>query len=695
MKHGRIEILILFFTGILIISVAAIGSITFKNLRVIEKQSEKIYEPNRTIFTLKLLLSELRNAENSMRSYALYNSSGYLKDYERSLEEINTCFDSLYIYQKNNSDTRCLLDSTEELVEQKISLLHRQLALRNEHKVINEVNKINVKLNQVAKTDTFIIKAKKPEGTEKRKGFFNKLFHRKEITSSSKEEKDSVVIVLNTGLVADVRSEVSKVKKNQAVMFAEIKEKELALLQEDKLIWLNLLNILTLLEGQQNDLLKSIAIGNIRQTDKTHNLTETFGALILILLCFLIVFSVYYFYFGKKYRAKLYLALNEANLLAKARETFLNTMSHEIRTPLNAITGFTEQLQNSSLNKEQKKHLDVVSSASKHLLNIINDVLDLSKIEAGKVHFEKIVFDPVEEIKEAFDLLKLNASEKDLETGLNFSPDVPKKLTGDPLRLKQVVLNLLSNSIKFTSKGFVKAQVFVEKSELNPDKQIDLCLTIEDSGIGISAEMLEEIFKDFTQGNTNTTRKYGGSGLGLSITKKMVELQCGEIKIESTINKGSKILVRIPYGLGPPSEMTEIDCDEHYIPQIPKGKKVLIADDETFNRALLIVILKRWDIAYEEAQTGTQVLDKISKHDFDIILMDVRMPEMSGIEASRKIRQLKNKEKANIPIIGITAGTSNEKKELCLEAGMNEVITKPYKENELLKVIERNLKRGA
>jgi signal transduction histidine kinase/CheY-like chemotaxis protein/CHASE3 domain sensor protein len=686
MKHLRIEILILLFTVILIISVVITGSETFNNLGKIEKQSEKIYKPNKTIFSLKLLLSELRNAENSMKSYSLFNNSEYLMNYLNSLEQIKTCFDRLHNYQKNNPEARALLDITENLVEQKIALLYRQLSLRDEEKVIDELKRINVKLKKVAQADTIVIKA--PETVpEKKRSFFNRLFGHKPQKKAKEVIKDSVRIVLNMGSVEDVKKEVKKVKKKQINLFAEMNGKEFALINEDKIIWQKLLSILTQLENRQNDLLKAIAGENINETNKTHRLTETFGILILMLLAFLLIFSLYYFYSGRKYRKELQASLNSAKLLAKARENFLATMSHEMRTPLNAISGFTEQLQSSEIKDSQKEQLNIISSASKHLLNLINDVLDLSKIEAEKIFFEKITFNPVIEIREALSFLQTRISDKKLKLYSDFSANIPPAFTGDPLRLKQVVLNLLSNSVKFTETGFIKIGVSTLQNLNGDDSQAMLCITVEDSGIGVSPDMLEEIFENFTQADSSITRKYGGSGLGLSITKKIVEMQYGEIKIESKINEGSKVTVKIPYGVNSPSPELQKSCDQKYISELPKGKKILIADDEEFNRALLISILKRWDIGYEEAQNGKEVLEKLDKNNYDLILMDVRMPEMDGIDACRQIRKLKSRQKSGIPIIGITAGTSFEKKELCLKAGMNKLITKPYKEHELIKVI--------
>jgi signal transduction histidine kinase/FixJ family two-component response regulator/CHASE3 domain sensor protein len=718
MGQRKIEILILLFTFILIISVSTIGTITFDNLKVIEKQSEKIYQPNNTVIHLKTLLAELRNAENCIKSYRLYNSSEYLAAYQDALEQVDICFASLYAYQTDNDEMTDLLDSTESLVEQKVLLLNRQLTMNNEQEVVDEVNKIITKLNKVRQVDTVILTKKpaeplmygndEPEAAvmpppEKKKNFFSRLFHRKEPkplavkneTAETEAENampapayDSVHVFLNKGSIEEVKTVVTRVKKNQTSLFSKMKEDEMKLIEEDKMIWAKLISIFNILETKQHNLIKAMAADNMMQSNKTHHLTKTFGILIMFMLCFLALFSLYYFHTGRVHREQLNKAAEESRTLARAREIFLANMSHEMRTPLNAITGFTEQLQSSPLNEEQKKQIDIVNSASRHLLNLINDVLDLSKIEADKIQFEQIAFNPVEEIRESAELLRPKAAYKNIETNVIIGPDIPSSIIGDPLRLRQVILNLLSNSIKFTDKGTINLLVSALKDNQNHSEKINLCVSVTDTGIGISKDMLDKIFDNFTQADTSIARKYGGTGLGLSITKKIVELQGGEIHIESELYKGTKISFRIPYPVNYSDVSKEPESQENYVPVNAKGKKVLIADDELFNRILLITILKRWEIEYDEARNGKEVLEKVSTGKYDLILMDVRMPEVSGIDAARQIREMKHNRNCATPIVALTAVTSSEKRDLCLAAGMNDLITKPYNEKELIKLIE-------
>jgi CheY-like chemotaxis protein len=220
----------------------------------------------------------------------------------------------------------------------------------------------------------------------------------------------------------------------------------------------------------------------------------------------------------------------------------------------------------------------------------------------------------------------------------------------------------------------------------------NLSVAVQDTGIGIAENMVDKVFENFVQADSSIIRKYGGTGLGLSITKKIVELQGGDIKVESALNKGTKITFRIPYKINS-EPVKEAAAEEKYLPTIAVGKKILIADDEAFNRALLITILKRWDIKYDEAENGRQVLELVKNNNYDLILMDLRMPEVSGIEATEQIRKMTDANKKATPIIALTAAVSDEKRKKCLDAGMNDLLTKPYKEAKLLRIIEQTISK--
>lgn len=680
----RAEITILLITVILIIAVLSVGSITFKNLKVIEKQSEKIMHPNRTLFNLKLLLAELRSAENCIRSYSLYHKQAYIEEYVRTTKAVNACMDSLFLYQKNDPEASHLLALTRHLVNRKLGLINQQLLLRNDERIIEEVNRINKKLNSLNSSDS-LLTVTPGAPSSKKQNVFQRWFGKKEKQESKKVQMLNAPAVVMPATVEEIRREVNTVKRNQRNRLKERNDQELRLIAEENSVWTKLLDILSRLEDQQNLKLQAIANDNLSETEDTHRLTAVFGLLILTLLCFLTVFTGFYFYTSRKQRDTLNIALNESKMLARAKESFLATMSHEMRTPLNAITGFTEQLETTRLDSEQKKQLDIVYAASKHLLNLINDVLDLTKIQSDNLKFEKIDFNTREVLSESFNFLKSRAEEKGLDVSLKVSSAVPDFVSGDPLRLRQVLINLFGNAIKFTSEGSVT--ITVDSENMGEKKLSYLKVSVKDTGIGIASDMKDKIFDTFTQADTSITRKFGGSGLGLSITKSIVELQGGKINVESEENKGTQISFIIPYEISSSPQPLSAQNEEQLNTLCLKGKKLLIADDETFNRLLLTTILKRFDVSWDEAENGNEVLDRVQNNSYDLILMDVRMPEMSGIDATIKIRELPNLQKSNVPVIALTAAALEEKREKCLNAGMNDVITKPFREKELLKAM--------
>jgi signal transduction histidine kinase/CHASE3 domain sensor protein/ActR/RegA family two-component response regulator len=679
----RAEITILLITVILIISVFGVGSITLKNLKAIEKQSEKIMQPNRTLYNLKLLLAELRSAENCIRSYSLYRKRKYIEEYVSAISAVNSCMDSLLVYQAGDEESAQLLSLTKHFVTRKLGLINQQLLLRNDEQIVNEVNRITAKLNQFHTAEHLKEVAESAPELKEKGNVLKKLF--------SKRHKEKSVVTTNIpnlpATVDDVKREVIKVKYNQRKKFRERNDAELKLIEEENMVWTKLLDVLSRLEDQQNLKLQAIANENLVETEATHRLTALFGFLILTLLCFLTVFTGYYFYTSRKQKEALKNALNESKVLARAKESFLATMSHEMRTPLNAIAGFTEQLENTKLDPEQKKQLDIVYAASGHLLSLINDVLDLTKIQTDNLKFEKINFNTRDVLHEAFNFLVSRAEEKGLDVSLKIASDVPNFVIGDPLRLRQVLINLFGNSIKFTQNGSVKIAVQSKVNEQGQQVYLEVC--VQDTGIGIATNMQDKIFDTFTQADTSITRKFGGSGLGLSITKSIVELQGGKINVESEENKGTKIIFVIPYQVCVVPAPSEAEKEERIDTTRLVGKKLLVADDENFNRLLLSAILKRYQLSWDEAENGRVVLEKVRANDYDLILMDVRMPDMSGIDATLEIRKMSEEVKASVPIIALTAAALEEKKEKCLSAGMNDVITKPFRERELMRAIVR------
>jgi CheY-like chemotaxis protein/nitrogen-specific signal transduction histidine kinase/HPt (histidine-containing phosphotransfer) domain-containing protein len=413
--------------------------------------------------------------------------------------------------------------------------------------------------------------------------------------------------------------------------------------------------------------------------------------LVAVLLLALVVVFIVARYIRKTIASQKALeqAKQEAEQLAQIKEIFTANVSHEIRTPLNAIYGFLEQVDMNSIEKENREKLKIVKTSSENLLRIVNDVLDFSKLQSGKMMLEKTHYSIRSLIEEVSLLFNESAIKNHSTLQLNIDPDVSDAYFGDPFRLKQVLINLVGNAIKFTLHGLILIDAYEEKKQKN---SVELVLRVSDTGIGIAPEKLEIIFDDFTQGDTDTTQKYGGTGLGLSIVKKILALFDGSIQVESSINKGSIFTCRIPQEIGNLSEIAYKSTQ--VFAQPPKELSqypILIADDEEYNRLLLKTILKKWNMPFEEAVNGTDAIEKLKSGRFTIALLDIRMPGINGLKAAKFIRETLKKNSRELPLIAITAAYSPEECEVYKKEGFSGIIRKPFSEMELLRTIVSQL----
>ncbi len=388
----------------------------------------------------------------------------------------------------------------------------------------------------------------------------------------------------------------------------------------------------------------------------------------------------------KKAEEALQKAIKAAEEAANAKSQFLSAMSHEIRTPMNAIIGLTDILLNLSHTEEVKEYLKSIRYSSDNLLMLVNDILNFNKTEIGKVAFEQIDFNLHEQIQELQKTQGLRAKAKQISFETIIKYDVPQMLVGDPYRLNQILINLIGNAIKFTEKGTVQLTVSVLKKE---DDKLTLRFEVEDTGIGIPEHKLEEIFERFTQASSDITRKYGGTGLGLAITKNLVLQQQGAIYVKSREGKGTLFTVELQFL----QSYEHIPLQTSGFDKKPLDKStILIVEDNPLNMLIMKKILDEWNVTYYEAQDGREALAIMKKQEVDMVLMDLHMPGMDGIQATAHIRN-KDTDVLNpdVPIIAFTADAFPETKIKVLEAGMNDFITKPFKKDELYTKLIRHL----
>ena len=372
----------------------------------------------------------------------------------------------------------------------------------------------------------------------------------------------------------------------------------------------------------------------------------------------------------------------------KSKSDFLANISHEIRNPLMSINGFAELLSDTALNQKQKEYIELMRFSGNHLLSIVNEVLDYSKIEAGKLKFESIKFKIDDLLKSLFHTHVIKANDKKISLNFNCRYDTPDLVFGDSTRLFQIISNLVNNAIKFTDNGSVNI-------ECNPfsksEDEIILKFTITDTGIGMPENQLHSIFDEFCQIDASINRKYGGTGLGLTIVKKLIELQGGTIEVKSQIGFGSEFIFYIPYKLKLSENVNGKDLGKNvYLNDVLRGKRVLLVEDSIVNQKLTNVILSQEKMYVDIADNGLIALEKLKQNSYDLILMDIQMPELDGISASIIIRE---EMCINTPIIAMTANVLPGEKKACFKAGMSDYLSKPFDKDSLFILLRKHIKR--
>ncbi len=377
-----------------------------------------------------------------------------------------------------------------------------------------------------------------------------------------------------------------------------------------------------------------------------------------------------------------------AEIGKKAKESFLANMSHELRTPINGIIGLTALLRKTEVTDQQSNMLDLLEVSSQSLLGVINDVLDISKIDAGKFSIIRSPNMLKDLVQSVYRLLKFKADEEHIEFFMHVDPEIPEYLMVDSLRMNQILMNLLSNAIKFTKRGHVKLTVSLL---LRESDRVKLLFTVEDTGIGIPKHRLTDIFESFEQADDDTTNKFGGTGLGLAIVKKLVELKGGELAVDSRIGKGSIFTFTNWYTIAAKPQDKLAKKPEHLLSPF-NNITVLVAEDNLVNQFMLAKILADWKVKVDMVNNGQKAIDKLKEHDYDIILMDTHMPEMNGYQAAKKIRIDFEEPKRSIPL---SAASFDHEQQEAILSGMNDVLAKPFLPGQLHEKMEKLLAEKA
>lgn len=418
------------------------------------------------------------------------------------------------------------------------------------------------------------------------------------------------------------------------------------------------------------------------------------GVVVTAIALLAVILAFWYVLNQGRQQQRMITLLNESDKrnreLASMKEQFLANMSHEIRTPMNSILGFTNLLRRTSLNGEQREYVQNIHSAGENLLALVNDILDLSKIEAGMMHFEEVRFSLHSLISSVGAMFIEKMKEKGLAFAVNIDKEVPDILQGDAVRLTQIVVNLLSNAVKFTDKGTIAVNVHLLRSTATG---VRVQMVIADTGIGIAPQKQKNIFERFQQAEAETTRRFGGTGLGLAIVKQLVQLQNGRIDVKSELGKGTEFIIELDYKLPDVEQMySEAMAAAETEPVSLQKIKALIAEDNVMNQHLIAHLMKSWAIDYTIVNNGAEAIKELSKDGYSIVLMDIQMPEMDGYTATSIIR---NEMSKDIPIIAMTAHAMTGEREKCLQLGMNDYVSKPIKETVLYNIIAQHAQHSS
>lgn len=707
MKRYSVEIKIIVLITFAVITVMAAGFLAFNSINFILTTIEKEAQPNYSLLVLKEINNNLQKGESQVEYYSLTGDKKYLEPYYQVRITVQNRIDSLDYYSAGNPLRQAQIDTINLLLDRKFRMWEIMINRKQEDHLEDALTQLSLALDEVPDTMTLQVPQSVtvevtdttsemediiPE--EQKEGFFARLFKKKteeaEQNLQADLETDSVQIEeiieakdtsINVGVDKDIiHNEIVRLKELEGEKMRKLAAYEISLKQRNNEITSKLSRLISRIEKEELESLKRKA----READRLVDVTNKWSFLFLLLFFNLLIGVIFVIqrYIRKSNATQVALtrAKDAAIRLSETKEQFLANMSHEIRTPMNAIVGFTEQILHMPLAKESREQLEIVKKSADHLLNIINDILDFSKLEAGKVSLEMEPFNAYELFSQARQLYQPSASLKNNKLEVEYDNKLPKVLVGDSFRLRQIVFNLLSNAIKFTDNGEVSVRCFPARVT---EESIGLIIEVKDSGIGIEEEKLNSIFEEFTQADISTSRNYGGTGLGLAIVRKLVKLHGGQISARNNEEGGACFKVELKYQIGAEKDLIQASDSDIVAISALASYKILIADDDEYNRKLIQHILEKWKMDFTVVNGGKEVLAIIDKNEFDLLLLDIHMPSMNGYDVATAIRRHEKKRVSAIPIIALTATVAKDEIKRVREVGMNDVLSKPYTEKEL------------
>jgi signal transduction histidine kinase/CheY-like chemotaxis protein len=692
---------ILGFTFLLLIAVAAVA-ITFLGFVDLISTRQSLTKPSIKLVMLNSTLTDIYEAESNIRAYTLTQNQAQLREYFLFLTRVNSKVDSLDLLTKEDTVQNEQIKFIKKLLWRKKKVLNDYIALKETdwskeffHLAMSEIERLETDsvlrdavitrttTTRTSKRDTLI--KKQPQEAP---GFFGRLkgwFTGNSATDSTAtllhvEEKIRIDTLKHSwvptdSLLRDVLKILSQIRTRQEETISKLSAKELELLQTDLKLMDEIRSVVSMLEREELVSTYNRAENARKVVNRSTFIILSLGGIALILTIIFIVVIFRDVSRSNFYRKQLVEAREYAEKLLTIKEQFLANMSHEIRTPLSAIIGFSKQLRESPLSENQTEYVNSLEFSSELLLDIINDLLDLSKIEGGHLKLENIPFYPCRIIKESVALFEPKAKDKGLQLIYSSTSNPETAVVGDPFRLKQMIINLVANAIKFTQEG--KVEVTISQSETSA-KTIQYNITISDTGIGIDPVNINNIFERFNQAETGITRRFGGTGLGLTIIKNLAELHNGSIEVESKLGEGSIFVLKLPYTLS--SEMPLSDTSIIPLtPSLPAKLQILVVDDDPLLLRLTKTMINKLGVEPVIFGSPNLAIEALEKTQFDVVLSDIQMPEISGYDLVKRLREL-DKPQGHTWAIAITANNFSENIQQYTNAGFDGVLLKPFNE---------------
>lgn len=659
---------------VLLALVCGTGFWVYNKLSVVVNPVMNGEPENNRLIMLKELNSDLVRAENNMFAYALSDNDSMATAFFQIRNEVGFRLKQLKDLPSQDSHYPVYMDTLAKVVDGRFETMEALMIMRNENRVNEAMNQVLTGVRSIARNKQQPVVVKQEEAPEKKRWFARK---KKKETPAPPPQ----IIHTPPSISAEaVNSELTAIRKDVVSDEQQKNARKLVLEQRNNQLIARFTQLMQKMEVSE----KRVLLDKARKAHIAAAETNEFmwyfsitSALLIGCVAYLIVALL------RKTRQttrELQFAKEKSDRLTEYKSRFLANMSHEIRTPLNAIVGFAEQVHTDRIPVEDARKVEIIRKSAAHLTQITNDILDFSKINSGVLQLENTAFSVKEECDFVTQQMQELVARNHNRLEVHIDDSLPAYIHGDPLRFRQVLLNLLSNAAKFTKHGEISLMAAAHMKSANPQLEI----TVRDTGIGISPDQIGRIFEEFEQAETTTTREFGGTGLGLTITRKLVQLMNGTIHVKSTPGTETVFSVKLPLAeaKAPETAIPEPETAQSFL----MGKRILIVDDEEYNRKLLLSVLKDSGAILSEAEDGEAALKLIGQQPFDLVLLDLRMPKRNGFDTRAAMLEMPPPI-PQIPVIALTAALSHEERIRMLESNWQGVLLKPLRKQDLLNVL--------